>query len=76
MNRKRTSELVAEQFHAAYEHAAVNLGYATREESRVPWDEVPDKNRAVMIETARDLLARGLIMAGPKLHETIRRRER
>lgn len=76
MNRKRTAELIAAEFHGAYEAAAPALGYETREESRVPWEQVPDKNKAVMIETARDLLARGIIMPGPKLHETALRRPR
>lgn len=76
MNRRRTAEIIAEQFHDAYEAAAPKLGYETREDSRVPWAQVPAKNKAVMVETARDLLARGIIMAGPKLHETVLRRAR
>jgi hypothetical protein len=68
--------LIAAEFHAAYEAAAPVLGYATREESRVPWDKVPEKNKKLMIETARDLLARGIISPGPKLHETVLRRPR
>jgi hypothetical protein len=50
------AEKVAAEFHAAYEGLASGYGYKTREESAVPWAEVPEKNRKLMIATVQRLL--------------------
>lgn len=42
-------ESLARRFHDAYERRAPSMGYETRPESRVPWDNVPASNRALMI---------------------------
>jgi hypothetical protein len=55
---------VASQFHAAYERLAPRFGYSTREASAVPWDEVPQQNRDLMVAVVDELLARGVIVAG------------
>lgn len=57
-------EKIARAFHEAYETAAPALGYETRKDSAVPWDQVPDKNRALMIKTVETLLDAGVIRAG------------
>lgn len=38
----------ARRFHEAYERLAPDFGYETRRGSAVPWDEVPEQNRALM----------------------------
>ena len=48
-----TDEELAKFFHETYEEIAPLFGYETRKESAVPWDQVPEKNRFLMIEVAR-----------------------
>lgn len=55
------AEDIARRFHATYERLAPELGYTTREASAVPWPEVPEKNRKLMIATVQRLLDRGVI---------------
>lgn len=52
------AEEIAKAFHLAYERLAPLFGYATREASAVPWEEVPNNNRELMIAT---VLATGLV---------------
>jgi hypothetical protein len=58
------AEHIAAQFHAAYERLAPGHGYKTREASAVPWEEVPEANKNLMIAVAQDLLDRGVINGG------------
>lgn len=50
------AERWARRFHELYEELAPGFGYATREESRKPWEEVPQKNRELMIAVARGVV--------------------
>lgn len=50
------AEWVAERFHEIYERLAPAFSYETRRESAVPWADVPEENRALMVATARELL--------------------
>ena len=56
------SELVARRFHEVYEARALDFGYRTRTESAVPWDEVPEPNKNLMLATAAQLLDEGFII--------------
>lgn len=56
-----TAERVAKEFHETYERLAPIYAYRTREASAVPWAEVPENNRALMIAVCESLLARGTI---------------
>lgn len=47
---------IARAFHEAYESLAGAFGYKTREESAVPWNEVPEPNKALMIATVRNIM--------------------
>lgn len=49
-----TEEQIARRFHEAYERLAPEHGYKTRDATAVPWDQVPDNNRALMIATVAD----------------------
>lgn len=52
MSAPRTGEravALARRFHEAYEEFAPAFGYETRTETRVPWEELPDNNRKLMI---------------------------
>ena len=58
------AERVAAAFHASYERQAPHFGYRTREASAVPWEQVPDANRALMVSVVQDLLDRGFVASG------------
>jgi hypothetical protein len=46
------SEQLARLFHETYERLAPQFGYETRKASAVPWDQVPERNKALMIAVA------------------------
>jgi hypothetical protein len=48
----------AKAFHEAYERLAPQFGYETRKESAVPWSDVPENNRKLMIAVCRELFSR------------------
>jgi hypothetical protein len=51
-----TPEELARFFHETYERLAPEYQYETREDSAVPWDEVPEDNKRLMIATAAEVL--------------------
>ena len=53
----KNAEELAKQFHEFYEELAPDFGYKTREASRKPWEEVPEKNKNLMIAVAGRILA-------------------
>jgi hypothetical protein len=53
------AEKLAQLFHETYERLAPNHGYDTRKATAVPWAEVKDPNRQLMIDVARQLLGKG-----------------
>jgi hypothetical protein len=61
-----TAERIARAFHEAYEIIAPECGYETREESRKPWDQVPARNRELMIRTVEELIAQDVIRPSPR----------
>jgi hypothetical protein len=54
---REESERVAQAFHEAYERLAPQFGYETRRESAVPWSEVPDANKRLMVAVSGEVLA-------------------
>lgn len=59
--KRSPAEEIAKRFHETYELLAPSFAYKTREASAVPWDEVPDQNRHLMIAVVGNLLADGTI---------------
>lgn len=51
-----TPEMLAEKFHTLYEAFAPEYSYETRAESAVPWEDVPDQNKKLMIRVCRTIL--------------------
>ena len=51
-----TAEELAKFFHDTYEELAPNYGYTTRRSSAVPWEEVPEPNKSLMIAVAERVL--------------------
>lgn len=49
------SERLARLFHETYERLAPTFGYATRKDSAVPWEQVPDRNKRLMIAVADEV---------------------
>lgn len=47
----------AQMFHETYERLAPEFGYKTREASAVPWEDVPENNKALMIAVANEVIA-------------------
>lgn len=52
---------IAQCFHEEYERLAPTFGYKTRDSSAVPWADVPEDNKLLMIATVEALLQRGVI---------------
>lgn len=53
-----TAEQLAQLFHESYEELAPGFGYETRRASAVPWAEVPEPNRSLMVAVAGRVLTR------------------
>lgn len=67
ITRDLEAEKIAQAFHDSYEAIAPVLGYKTRTASAVPWDEVPEANKQLMVATARNLLDQHKIQSGSHL---------
>lgn len=59
--RMARAEEVAQAFHQAYESNAPRFNYSTRPASAVPWDQVPENNKQLMVATVAELLLDGVI---------------
>jgi len=49
-------EEMAQVFHEAYERLAPNFSYKTREASAVPWEDVPENNKQLMIAVCAEVI--------------------
>lgn len=58
------AERIAAEFHRSYENQAPHFGYETRKDSAVPWTEVPQQNRDLMVSVVHALIAQGVIRPG------------
>lgn len=56
---EKTAEEIAEKLHNVYENSSKMAGWETQEECRVPFKDLPEKNKAVMISMGHYVL--GLI---------------
>jgi hypothetical protein len=50
------AETLARRFHEAYERLAPTFDYVTREATAVPWDDVPEQNKRLMIAVCAEIL--------------------
>ena len=48
---------LAKLFHETYERLAPSYNYETRKASAVPWEQVPDNNKRLMIAVAAEVLS-------------------
>ena len=51
-----TAEQLAQIFHDNYERLAPEFGYTSRKTSAVPWVNVPEPNKSLMIATAKAVM--------------------
>lgn len=51
-----TAEQLAQLFHDNYERLAPEFGYTTRKSSAVPWENVPEPNKSLMIAVAKSVM--------------------
>lgn len=51
-----TADELAQFFHKTYEELAPQFGYETRKDSSVPWENVPAKNKNLMIAVCGKVL--------------------
>lgn len=61
LERPALAERAAAAFHEAYERLAPTFSYRTREASAVPWADVPESNRQLMIAVVTELIEDGVI---------------
>ena len=59
-----TAKQLAQQFHETYERLAPEFGYKTREASAVPWADVPEQNKKLMVAVAKAIIV-------PYLHDVV-----
>ena len=62
-------EALAQRFHEAYERLAPHYHYETRRESAVPWSEVPEPNRSLMVAAAAEVIRTALSIPDPVTEE-------
>ena len=53
-----TAEELARAFHETYERLAPSFGYETRRATAVPWADVPEQNKRLMIAVSQELIDR------------------
>jgi hypothetical protein len=58
LQRSVDDEQLARMFHEEYERLAPEHGYETRRDSAVPWEDVPERNRRLMVATVAAVLER------------------
>lgn len=56
MSIHHSPENLARTFHEVYERLAPSHGYETRKASAVPWEDVPEPNKSLMVAVAAELL--------------------
>jgi hypothetical protein len=57
MTDKPHAERIARLFHETYERLASEFNYETRKASAVPWEQVPDNNKRLMVAVAAEVAA-------------------
>ena len=58
------ADRLARLFHETYERYAPDFGYETRKDSAVPWEDVPQQNKDLMVAVADHVLDQVLTLIG------------
>lgn len=56
MDRDELVEKAAREFHENYERLAPEFSYSTRKASAVPWADVPEPNKSLMLATVASVI--------------------
>lgn len=56
LDMRQKAEALSRRFHKAYERLAPEYGYKTRTAIAVPWEQVPEQNKNLMIAVCAELL--------------------
>lgn len=64
-DHRERAQAIARRFHTTYERLAPKHSYQTRAASAVPWEQVPQHNRELMVAVVQELLLADVIHAGP-----------
>jgi len=64
-NAEDVADRIAKWFHFYYESLAPSFGYETRQESAVPWRDVPEQNKALMRSVVETMIDAWIIEPGP-----------
>ena len=74
-NNFEQAEKLAEFFHKTYEAFAPMFSYKTREASAVPWKDVPENNRNLMIVVCDHILGKKIpqLPSGKELTKLVRK---
>lgn len=67
---EKDGECLAKSFHTFYEALAPLYDYETRKNSRVEWERLPENNRRLMINTAKQLLLNRVVTLRNDLRAT------
>lgn len=59
-----SAEELAELFHETYERLAPDFGYTSRRSTAVPWRDVPEPNKSLMIAVAEKVIEELKLKAG------------
>jgi len=65
------AEELAQQFHETYERLAPQYNYQTRKASAVPWSDVPENNKRLMIAVCTEILEKTPTKASPDMLEQV-----
>jgi hypothetical protein len=57
MGMPMDAETLARHFHETYERLAPGFDYVTRPATAVPWDQVPELNKRLMIAVCEEVLS-------------------
>jgi hypothetical protein len=71
MSANGNGEQIARAFHESCERQAPAHGYNAREASAVPWEQVPERDRTLMVAMVNDLLDRGVIAPAASVLEGV-----
>lgn len=66
MTRREENIVIARNFHYRYEQLAPFYRWSTNDLSRVPWDDLPDNQRELMLATIGALRQDGVITFNPQ----------
>ena len=66
LTSREETEIIARQFHYRYEQLAPHFRWETQSLSKVPWDDLPENQKNLMMATVAALRQEGVITYNPQ----------